>query len=187
MRSPRPGCSRIHGDKPVTQSLKIKSMASPMTIDDAWRPTRLHFVYLHTSVIPGRRQLFARKPITCWITAVIFSDGTTWTAGKGLALPETRPHGPSSCQMRARNQRPPYSLTAVLRPLRRLKRRGSTFLPSRAETRPSAFLGPGGVSVGTRVRVTNADAEPFGRSERHSRVAPARSSRRGCRSRRDEL
>ncbi len=52
-----------------------------------------------------------------------------------------------------------------------------------------ACPGPGGVSAGTRVRVTgdehralppranvpaNADAEPIGRPERRSRVAPAR-------------
>ncbi len=57
-------------------------------------PSSSHFVYLHTSVIPGPRQLFAETPLSCNVTAVAYEDGTYWTARDTFAVPLTHRHGP---------------------------------------------------------------------------------------------
>jgi len=50
-------------------------------------PMSSHFVYLHTSEIPGKRDIFALTHLPCKTVAVIFKGGEKWAAGDTLGVP----------------------------------------------------------------------------------------------------
>jgi hypothetical protein len=76
-------------------AVPIRDYRSGAVYDDQQRlpPNSSHTIYLRTSIIPGRR-LFGSTPMACDVVGVVYTDGTYWTARRGLVPPMLGKHGP---------------------------------------------------------------------------------------------